>query len=165
MDYNGIFTYYKAIIISVIASVTDITLMYELDMNTKINESLIIGLSSFAGLLIQFFGQKFWTFKNMTKNRKELIRQVLLFFGLEISLILCVIFIYNTIRGDMEKYVKKIATKYKNNRIIKVFVKNKGGEQVVTPIGNVLLKSVIVFLTFNIISFPMWKYVIFKKNK
>ena len=65
MDYKSIFIYYKAIIISVIASVTDITLMYELDTNTKINESLIIGLSSFAGLLIQFFGQKFWTFKNI----------------------------------------------------------------------------------------------------
>ncbi len=165
MDYNSIFTYYKAIIISMIASVTDITLMYELDMNTKINESLIIGLSSFAGLLIQFFGQKFWTFKNMTKNRKELIRQVLLFFGLEISLILCVIFIYNKIRGDMEKHVKKLSTTYKNNKILKVFVKNKGGEQIITPIGNVLLKSVIVFFTFNIISFPVWKYVIFKKNK
>ena len=38
MNYNSIFTYYKAIIISVIASVTDITLMYELDTNTKIND-------------------------------------------------------------------------------------------------------------------------------
>jgi len=164
MGYKSIFIYYKAIIISVIASVTDITLMYELDTNTKINESLILGISSFAGLLIQFFGQKFWTFKNMTKNRKDLIRQVLLFFGLEISLILCVIFIYNKIRGDMEKHVKKLSKKYKNNRILKIFVKTKDSEQVVTPIGNVLLKSIIVFFTFNIISFPVWKYVIFKKK-
>ena len=163
MDYKSIFIYYKAIIISVIASVTDITLMYELDTNTKINESLILGISSFAGLLIQFFGQKFWTFKNMTKNRKDLIRQVLLFFGLEISLILCVIFIYNKIRGDMEKHVKKLSKIYKNNRVLKIFVKTKDSEQVVTPIGNVLLKSIIVFFTFNIISFPVWKYVIFKK--
>ena len=163
MGYKSIFIYYKAIIISVIASVTDITLMYELDTNTKINESLILGISSFAGLLIQFFGQKFWTFKNMTKNRKDLIRQVLLFFGLEISLILCVIFIYNKIRGDMEKHVKKLSKIYKNNRVLKIFVKTKDSEQVVTPIGNVLLKSIIVFFTFNIISFPVWKYVIFKK--
>lgn len=163
MDYRSIFIYYKAIIISVIASATDITLMYELDMNTKINESLILGISSFAGLLIQFFGQKFWTFKNMTKNKKELIRQVLLFFGLEISLILCVIFIYNKIRGVMEKHVKNLSKKYKNNIILNIFVKNKDGERVITPMGNVLLKSIIVFFTFNIISFPVWKYVIFKK--
>ena len=93
-----------------------------------------------------------------------MIRQVLLFFGLEISLILCEIYIYNKISEGMETHVKKLAKKYKNNRILKIFVKNKGGEQVVTPIGKVLLKSVIVFFTFNIISFPVWKYVIFKKK-
>ena len=51
----SIFIYYKAILISILASVTDMTLMYELDTHSKINESLILGISSLAGLLIQFW--------------------------------------------------------------------------------------------------------------
>ena len=164
MDYRSIFIYYKAILISILASVTDMTLMYELDTHSKINESLILGISSLAGLLIQFFGQKFWTFKSMTKSKNELIRQIVLFFGLEISLIVCVILIYNKVSGSMEDYVKKLSRKYKDNIILNNIVKKEGSNEVITPIGSVLLKSVIVFFTFNVISFPMWKYVIFKKK-
>ena len=163
MDYKGIFIYYKAIIVSIVATLTDITLMYELDTYTKLNESLILGISSFSGLLIQFFGQKLWTFKNTSKNTRNLIKQVLLFFGLEISLILCVILIYNNVRGVMERKLKDISKKYKNSKILQIFVKNNGKEEKITPVGNIALKSVLVFLTFNVISFPMWKYVIFKK--
>ena len=126
MDYRSIFIYYKAILISILASVTDMTLMYELDTHSKINESLILGISSLAGLLIQFFGQKFWTFKSMTKSKNELIRQIVLFFGLEISLIVCVILIYNKVSGSMEDYVKKLSRKYKNNIILNKIVKKKG---------------------------------------
>ena len=64
----------------------------------------------------------------------------------------------------MEDYVKKLSRKYKNNIILNKIVKKKGSNEVITPIGSVLLKSVIVFFTFNVISFPMWKYVIFKKK-
>ena len=41
----------------------------------------------------------------MTKSKNELIRQIVLFFGLEISLIVCNL-IYNKVSGSMEDYVK-----------------------------------------------------------
>ena len=80
MNYREFILYYKAIIVSVIASLVDMSMMYYLNKNSKLKEGLILGLSSFSGLVIQFFGQKFWTFKNESKTQKELLKQVGLFF-------------------------------------------------------------------------------------
>ena len=76
MDYKGIWMYYRAVIVSVIASIADMSSMYGLNTLGTLNEQLVIGLSSVVGLFIQFFGQKYWTFKNYTKTQKELITQV-----------------------------------------------------------------------------------------
>ena len=62
MNYKNFFTYYKAIIVSIIASVTDISLMFSLS-TTTLSEHMVLGISSVAGLLIQFFGQKLTDFK------------------------------------------------------------------------------------------------------
>ena len=59
MDYRAIWMYYRAVIVSIIASIADMGSMYGLNSSTNLSESLIIGLSSFFGLLIQFFGQKY----------------------------------------------------------------------------------------------------------
>ena len=66
MDYKALWMYYRAVIVSIIASMVDMGSMYGLNSSTNLSEPLIIGLSSFLGLLIQFFGQKYWTFKNST---------------------------------------------------------------------------------------------------
>ena len=66
MNFKFVY-YYKAIIVSIIASLTDMFLMFELS-KANWKEELALGLSSFAGIIIQFFGQKYWTFKSQTKN-------------------------------------------------------------------------------------------------
>ena len=70
MNYKGLWTYYRAIIVSIIASLADMGSMYGLNTLGTLNEQLVIGLSSVVGLFIQFFGQKYWTFKNSKKTQK-----------------------------------------------------------------------------------------------
>ena len=86
MNIKEFVYYYKAVIVSVLASLTDMFIMFELS-KANWREELALGLSSFAGIIIQFFGQKYWTFKSETKSYKALIRQVLLFFGIELVLL------------------------------------------------------------------------------
>ena len=102
MNFKEFIYYYKAIIVSIIASLTDMFLMFELS-KANWKEELALGLSSFAGIIIQFFGQKYWTFKSQTKNYEALVRQVLLFFGVELLLLLFVILIFKGVYNDVEK--------------------------------------------------------------
>ena len=162
MDYKAIWMYYRAVIVSVIASMADMGSMYWLN-STSLSESLVIGLSSFIGLLIQFFGQKYWTFKNSAQNNKELIKQVLMFFGLEITIIICVILVYGKIHEPVEKKVKEWAKNHKENNITKYLFEIKNGKRELSQLGKIMLKNLIVFFTFNLISYPIWKYFIFVK--
>lgn len=164
MNYKGFWTYYRAIIVSIIASLADMGSMYGLNTLGTLNEQLVIGLSSVVGLFIQFFGQKYWTFKNSTKTQKELITQVLLFFGLEISIIICVVLIYGKIYEPVEEKVKEWTKGHKENEITKLFFENKEGKRELSQLGKIMLKNGLVFLTFNIISYPLWKYFIFAKK-
>ena len=138
--------------------------MYGLNNTGALSEPFILGLSSIIGLFIQFFGQKFWTFKNETKTQKELIKQVLLFFGLEITIIICVIIIYGKIYKPVENKIQDWTKDYKENKIIKYLFDKKDGKKELSPLGKIMLKNGLVFLTFNIISYPLWKYFIFAKK-
>ena len=60
---NNVFVYYKALFVSIIASAVDISIMFGL-YKTSASTNMTLVISSLSGLLIQFFGQKFWTFKN-----------------------------------------------------------------------------------------------------
>ena len=71
--------YNKALLVSILASGMDMGTMYALDNNTNLAENWIIGISSGIGLLIQFFGQRFWTFRENAGSMKQLKRQILLF--------------------------------------------------------------------------------------
>ena len=165
MNYKGFWMYYRAVIVSVIASLVDMGSMFTLIKMTKLNEELAVGLSSFFGLLIQFFGQKYWTFKNKAENHKELIRQVVLFFGLEITIIICVVLVYGKIYEPVENKVKDWTKNHKENVITKYLFENKNGKRELSQLGKIMLKNIIVFFTFNIISYPLWKYFIFTKSK
>ena len=164
MNYREFILYYKAIIVSVIASLVDMSMMYYLNKNSKLKEGLILGLSSFSGLVIQFFGQKFWTFKNESKTQKELLKQVGLFFGIEIVIIACVVLIYKELYGIIERRIKKL---YKNHipklSILNYLIKKEKNTVELTTLGKIGLKSAIVFSTFNLISYPIWRFIIFKK--
>ena len=111
MNIKEFVYYYKAVIVSVIASLTDMFIMFELS-KANWKEELALGLSSFAGIIIQFFGQKYWTFKSQTKNYEALIRQVLLFFGVELSLLLgMVIVIFKNVYNKVEESNRKVGFK------------------------------------------------------
>lgn len=161
MNIKEFVYYYKAVIVSVIASLTDMFIMFELS-KANWKEELALGLSSFAGIIIQFFGQKYWTFKSQTKNLEALIRQVLLFFGVELSLLLLVIVIFKNVYNKVEKQIEKLDLKYKDGFITKYLVYEQDKKLVLNERGKIVVKNAIVFLVFNLISYPIWRYVIFK---
>ena len=161
MNIKEFVYYYKAIIVSIIASLTDMFIMFELS-RANWKEELALGLSSFAGIIIQFFGQKYWTFKSQTKNYEALIRQVLLFFGVELSLLLLVIVIFKNVYDKLENQIEKLDLKYKDGVITKYLVYEKDKKLVLNEKGKIVVKNAIVFLVFNLISYPIWRYVIFK---
>ena len=115
MNFKEFIYYYKAIIVSIFASITDMFIMFELS-KLKWQEELALGLSSFAGIIIQFFGQKYWTFKSETKNYDELIKQVLLFFGIEFALLGLVILIFKGVYNRVESQVEKLDIKDRERR-------------------------------------------------
>jgi putative flippase GtrA len=161
MNIQEFIYYYKAIIVSVIASLSDMFIMFELS-KANWKEELALGLSSFAGIIIQFFGQKYWTFKSQTKNYKALVRQVLLFFGVELTLLGLVIIIFKNVYDKVEEQIEKLDLKYKDGFITKYLVYEKDKKLVLNEKGKIVVKNAIVFLVFNLISYPIWRYVIFK---
>ena len=161
MNIKEFVYYYKAVIVSVIASLTDMFIMFELS-KANWKEELALGLSSFAGIIIQFFGQKYWTFKSQTKNYEALVRQVLLFFGVEITLLLLVIVIFKNVYNKVEEQIERLDLKYKDGFITKYLVYEKDKKLVLNEKGKIVVKNAIVFLVFNLISYPIWRYVIFK---
>ncbi len=161
MNIKEFVYYYKVIIVSAIASLTDMFIMFELS-KANWKEELALGLSSFAGIIIQFFGQKYWTFKSQTKNYEGLARQVLLFFGVEITLLLLVIVIFKNVYNKVEEQIEKLDLKYKDGFITKYLVYEKDKKLVLNEKGKIVVKNAIVFLVFNLISYPIWRYVIFK---
>ena len=135
--------------------------MFELS-KAKWKEELALGLSSFAGIIIQFFGQKYWTFKSQTKSYDALIRQVLLFFGIEFTILALVIVVFKNIYEKLEKRVESLDLKYKDGFITKYFLDEKDKKLILNERGKIVLKNAIVFCVFNLISYPIWRYVIFK---
>ena len=161
MNVREFVYYYKAVIVSIFASLTDMFIMFELS-KLKWQEELALGLSSFAGIIIQFFGQKYWTFKSQTKSYDELIRQVLLFFSVEFALLALVIFIFKGVYHRIESQVENLDLKYKDGFITKYLVDEKDKKLVLNEKGKIVVKNAIVFCVFNLISYPIWRYVIFK---
>lgn len=161
MNIKEFVYYYKAVIVSVLASLTDMFIMFELS-KANWKEELALGLSSFAGIIIQFFGQKYWTFKSETKSYKALIRQVLLFFGIELVLLGLVILIFKEIYPSVEYKIEKLDIRYKDGFITKYLVEEKDKKLRLNNQGKIVVKNVIVFCVFNLLSYPLWRYVIFK---
>ena len=161
MNIKEFVYYYKAVIVSVIASLTDMFIMFELS-RANWKEELALGLSSFAGIIIQFFGQKYWTFKSQTKSYDALIRQVLLFFGVELFLLGMVIVIFKGVYHKLEAQVETLDLKYKDGFITKYLLDEKDKKLILNERGKIVVKNAIVFCVFNLISYPIWRYVIFK---
>lgn len=165
MYYNELIIYYRAIIVSILASAIDISVMFTLD-RTKLKQSYILILSSLSGLLIQFFGQKYWTFKSVIKSNKQLLLQIIQFFTLEISLILLIVYVYGFVSVYISKKISTYSSSYTSGTLSKyIFKLDNNNKVVLTNVGKILLKSIMVFVVFNAISYPLWRYVIFIEKK
>jgi len=167
--------YNKAVLVSFLATAVDISVMYLLNKQQNrqkqqkqqpsliINDNMTIGISSLCGLLIQFIGQKYWTFKNQSSSKHELLKQVGMFFTLEISLIICVILIFDHVYKYLSGKFDKIPKSWRESKLGSyIFKPHSQPQPELTEIGRILLKSCIVFFTFNLISYPLWRFVIFK---
>lgn len=166
--------YNKAVLVSLLATAVDILVMYLLNKQQNrqkqqkqqpsliINDNVAIGVSSLCGLLIQFIGQKYWTFKNQSSSKHELLKQVGMFFTLEISLIICVILIFDHVYKYLSGKFDKIPKSWRESKLGSyIFKPHSQPKPQLTEIGRILLKSCIVFFTFNLISYPLWRFVIF----
>ena len=74
------------------------------------------------------------------------------------------ILIYGKIYEPVENKVKEWTKNHKENEITKYLFENKNGKRELSQLGKIMLKNILVFFTFNIISYPLWKYFIFAKK-
>ena len=63
MDYSHFLMYNRALIVGIIASLIDTGTLFALSY-TNLSDTYSLIISSLFGILIQFFGQKYWTFKD-----------------------------------------------------------------------------------------------------
>ena len=78
------------------------------------------------------------------------------------SLLLLVIVIFKNVYNKVEKQIEKLDLKYKDGFITKYLVYEQDKKLVLNERGKIVVKNAIVFLVFNLISYPIWRYVIFK---
>ena len=78
------------------------------------------------------------------------------------SLLLLVIVIFKNVYNKVEKQIEKLDLKYKDAFITKYLVYEQDKKLVLNERGKIVVKNAIVFLVFNLISYPIWRYVIFK---
>ena len=76
------FIYYRSLLVGVLATLVDSTVFIILS-KLKFRDTISFVVAFILGVLIQFFGQKYWTFKNKTNTNYQLIKQIILFFVFE----------------------------------------------------------------------------------
>lgn len=164
MNYKDLFMYNRALIVGIIASLIDTGTLFGLSY-TNLNDTYSLIISSFLGILIQFFGQKYWTFKDVSETRLDLIKQVIQFFALEITIVFIIIYVFQIVNKHISDIIAKYPSSYASGKFTKYFFKLENNVIVLSPLSKILLKTVLVFILFNLISYPMWHYVIFKPTK
>ena len=73
-----------------------------------------------------------------------------------------VIFIFKGVYHRVEAQVEKLDVKYKDGFITGFLVDEKNKKLILNERGKIVVKNAIVFCVFNLISYPIWRYVIFK---
>jgi hypothetical protein len=146
LDYREYLHYYKAIIVLILGSLVHI----------RINNNV----SYVMRLVIEFIGIKYWVFKNKLSDTKGLKKEILLFLTLKIFLLIFDIImpkigywniIHDKINKPIETKVRHLVEKYEKTQFITI-------ETVVENIFLVLLN----ILSMSFISFPIYRYFIFK---
>ena len=164
MNYKDLFMYNRALIVGIVASLIDIGTLFGLSY-TNLSDTYSLIISSFLGILIQFFGQKYWTFKDVSESKHELIKQVIQFFALEITIVFIIIYFFQIVNKHISDIVAKYPNSYATDKFTKYFFNLENNIIVLSSLSKILLKTVLVFILFNLISYPIWHYVIFKPKK
>jgi len=88
----------------------------------------------------------------------SLVKQIIIFFAFEIIVFALVLWIFNRIYGSIENRISDLNVSYAKDH----FVEEEKKKLVLTPFGKLFLKTVIVFFIFNLITYPVWRCVLFK---
>lgn len=136
----------RSLVVGVIASLFDMLIMYMLSAISFEEQASFI-FASTIGIIIQFFGNHFWSF---SMKDRDLFFTAVLFTFFEVILMIVSSFIFPHILTYIVKELPHNS-----------FISHNGH---ITPVGSVIIKHSMLFFVFNFISYPVWKYYIFKKR-
>ena len=114
------FLYYRSLIVGFIATVIDSGTFLVLG-KLHVNDNINFIISFLIGLLIQFFGQKYWTFKNKNESLASLVKQIIIFFAFEIIVFALVLWIFNRIYGLIENKISDLNVAYAKDHFKRYF--------------------------------------------
>ena len=137
----------KALLVGALATTVDALVLYEL-ARTNVNEQLSFIIASTCGLMIQFFGNKIWTFENQESGYFQ---QGLKFFALEIFLIYMMSLLYPYAIKGAEVLLQHVDPSNSTSAL--------DSEGKISPTSVVVVKNALIFLTFNLVSYPLWKII------
>ena len=156
LDYKEYIYYYKTVIVVMVASFFDIELKYNLGTMLK--------------LVIEFIGVKFFVFNNGWHS-KNLQKEVFFFIILQLFLTILNLLIPNSgywnlikkrLNSPVENKLKSILNNVEKDNIVKTYLINKKtGKIDISVIVNNLLIFIYDFLKISVISFPVYRYIIF----
>ena len=144
--------YTKAGVTGITASLTDMYLMFILQKRGWGDQTSYIA-STCAGMAIQFFGNKYWTFGQNNVTSKRSVKQGFKFITFEIIITIIMSYAFPFIMSGMAS-IMLLSPHSSIRDLIYSECKHE-----ITPIGSVIIKHVITFIIFNAISYPAWKYI------
>ena len=155
-DYKEYVYYYKTVLVVMVASLFDIEFKYNLTTVLK--------------LVIEFIGVKFFVFNNEWHS-KNLQKEVFFLIILQLLLIVLNSLIPNSgywnlikkrLGSPVENKLRGILNNVEKDNIVKTYLINKKtGKIDISMIVNHLLIFIYDFLKTSVISFPVYRYIIF----
>lgn len=139
----------RSLVVGILASILDMVVMFALT-SASVGDQAAFVIATSIGLVIQFIGNHVWSF-SLNTNTKRTLKNAILFLSFELIVMIALSFIFPYIILFIEKEIPNA-----------LFIASNGH---VTPVGSVVLKHIIAFFTFNLVSYPVWKYLIFKERK
>ena len=125
---------------------------------TKLSLKQQLYISSTLSLSIAFIGHKFWTFKNFSLSRNELIKQIVVYLAWEITFIYIIANVVIYITDPINKYVEsKTVEDVEHSKILTMVTTIDEDKHVrLGSIENIIIKHLCIFLLFTFISIPLY---------
>jgi|TARA_Y100000389_G_scaffold8988_1_gene8415 putative flippase GtrA len=155
--------YMKAASVGVFSTGADILLMILLAEYTDLSLENQLYIGSGTSLTIAFFGHKLWTFKNKEKGW-TMVKQIIIFLIYEILFILVITKFVIYITKPLDTALAEISPDTINNswiltKFLEVEVDKDTKKETVKlrTLTNIIIKHIIIFIMFNLISLPVYK--------